>query len=70
MVDDFGMEVLNTVQRSDLLEVLEDRYGNTSTIITSQLERKEWHAVIGDETIADAVLRPPRPQRPQGEAGR
>lgn len=55
VVDDFGMEVLNAVQRRDLLEVLEDRYGTTSTIITSQLEPKEWHAVIGDETIADAV---------------
>lgn len=55
VVDDFGMEVLNAVQRRDLLEVLEDRYGNSSTIITSQLEPKEWHAIIGDETIADAV---------------
>jgi DNA replication protein DnaC len=55
VVDDFGMEVLNAVQRKDLLEVLEDRYGSSSTIITSQLEPKEWHAVIGDETIADAV---------------
>jgi len=55
VVDDFGLEVLNAVQRKDLLEVLEDRYGNSSTIITSQLEPKEWHAVIGDETIADAV---------------
>jgi DNA replication protein DnaC len=55
VVDDFGMEVLNAVQRKDLLEVLEDRYGASSTIITSQLEPKEWHAVIGDETIADAV---------------
>jgi DNA replication protein DnaC len=55
VVDDFGMEVLNAVQRRDLLEVLEDRYGSTSTVITSQLEPKEWHAIIGDETIADAV---------------
>jgi len=55
VVDDFGMEVLNAVQRRDLLEVLEDRYGTTSTIITTQLEPKEWHAVIADETIADAV---------------
>lgn len=54
-VDDFGMEVLNAAQRRDLLEVLEDRYGNTSTIIASQLEPKDWHPVINDETIADAV---------------
>jgi hypothetical protein len=47
--------VLNAAQRKDLLEVLEDRYGTSSTIVTSQLEPKEWHSVIGDETIADAV---------------
>lgn len=55
IVDDFGLEILNAGQRKDLLEVLEDRYGNTSTVITSQLEPKDWHPVIGDETIADAV---------------
>ena len=55
IIDDFGMEVLNAVQRKDLLEVLEDRYGTSSTVITSQLDAKEWHAIIGDETIADAV---------------
>ena len=55
VVDDFGMEVLNAAQRRDLLEVLEDRYGTTSTIIASQLEPKDWHPVINDETIADAV---------------
>lgn len=47
--------MLGANQRRDLLEVLEDRYGTSSTIVTSQLEPKEWHAVIGDETIADAV---------------
>jgi len=55
ILDDFGLEVLNAAQRKDLLEVLEDRYGTSSTIVTSQLEPKEWHSVIGDETIADAV---------------
>jgi DNA replication protein DnaC len=55
VLDDFGLEVLNAAQRKDLLEVLEDRYGTSSTIITSQLEPKEWHSVIGDETIADAI---------------
>ena len=55
ILDDFGLEVLNAAQRKDLLEVLEDRYGTSSTIVTSQLEPKEWHAIIGDETIADAV---------------
>jgi DNA replication protein DnaC len=55
ILDDFGLEVLNAPQRKDLLEVLEDRYGVSSTIVTSQLEPKDWHSVIGDETIADAV---------------
>ena len=38
------------------LEVLEDRHGNRSTIVTSQLPIEEWHAVIGDPTLADAIL--------------
>jgi DNA replication protein DnaC len=55
VLDDFGIEVLSAPQRRDLLEVLEDRYGASSTIITSQLAPDDWHPVIGDETIADAV---------------
>ncbi len=55
VLDDFGLEVLNSTQRKDLLELLEDRYGTSSTIITSQLEQKDWHSVINDETIADAI---------------
>ena len=55
VIDDFGLEVLGTAQRKELLEVLDDRHGVSSTIVTSQLESKDWHAVIGDETIADAV---------------
>jgi DNA replication protein DnaC len=55
VLDDFGLEVLSPAQRKDLLEVLEDRYGVSSTIVTSQLEPKDWHSVIGDATIADAV---------------
>ena len=55
IVDDFGLEVLNAAQRRDFLEVLEDRHGNTSTIITSQLDTKDWFPIIGDDTIADAV---------------
>jgi DNA replication protein DnaC len=55
VLDDFGLEVLAAAQRRDLLEVLEDRYGNSSTIVTSQLDTEHWHPVIGDETIADAV---------------
>jgi len=55
VIDDFGLEVLGTAQRKELLEVLDDRHGISSTIVTSQLDSKDWHAVIGDETIADAI---------------
>ena len=55
MLDDFGLEPLTAQHRKDLLEILDDRYNLGSTIITSQLEPKEWHAVIGDPTLADAI---------------
>ena len=55
VIDDFGLEVLSASQRRDFLEVLEDRYGISSTVITSQLDPKNWHAVVGEETIADSV---------------
>ena len=55
ILDDFGLELLGAAQRKELLEVLDDRHGASSTIVASQLEPKEWHAVIGDETIADSV---------------
>lgn len=55
ILDDFGLEILGAAQRRDLLEVLEDRYGSSSTIVTSQLDTEHWHTVIGEPTIADAV---------------
>jgi DNA replication protein DnaC len=55
VLDDFGLEALTGQQRKDLLELLDDRYNTSSTIITSQLEPKDWHAVIGDPTLADAI---------------
>lgn len=55
VIDDFGLETLAAAERTALNEILEDRYGDASTILTSQLEPKEWHAVIGDPTIADAI---------------
>lgn len=55
VLDDFGLEILSGVQRRDLLEVIEDRYKIGSTIITSQLDAEQWHAVIGDPTHADAI---------------
>src|SRR5690606_28412836 len=56
ILDDFGLEVLGPAERKGLLEVLEDRYGVSSTIVTSQLAPDAWHAVIGDPTLADAIL--------------
>lgn len=55
IMDDFGMEPLDTQSRLTLLEILEDRHGERSTVITSQLPVNKWHDVIGDHTIADAI---------------
>ncbi|MDH5173088.1 MAG: IS21-like element helper ATPase IstB [Gammaproteobacteria bacterium] len=56
LLDDWGLMKLTAENRRDLLEVLEDRHGIRSTIATSQLPLDEWHAVIGDPTLADAIL--------------
>ena len=56
ILDDFGLQPFDAVARMNLLEVIEDRYGKKSTIITSQIPVKDWYDVIGDKTIADAVL--------------
>jgi DNA replication protein DnaC len=56
VLDDLGMAALTDSERRDLLEVIEDRHGAASTIITSQLPVEHWHEVIGDPTIADALL--------------
>ena len=56
IVDDFGLEPPDASSRRDLLEILEDRYGRRSTIITSQLPVTAWHSAIGDPTYADAIL--------------
>jgi DNA replication protein DnaC len=55
VLDDFLLAPLTDIERRDLLEVLEDRYGKTSTVITSQLPTKSWHEALGDPTIADAI---------------
>ena len=55
IIDDFGCAALETHERRDLREILEDRYDVSSTLITSQLDPKHWHSFIGDETIADAI---------------
>lgn len=56
ILDDLGLAALTDPERRDLLEVIEDRHGSASTIITSQLPVENWHEVIGDPTIADALL--------------
>ena len=56
VLDDWGMGSIDGMTRSDLLEIIDDRAGNTATIITSQLPVEHWHAWIGDATIADAIL--------------
>lgn len=43
-------------QRRDMLELLDDRYGNRSTLVTSQMPVDKWHALIGDPTLGDAIL--------------
>jgi len=56
ILDDFGMAQMTADQRHDLLELMEDRYGQKSTIVTSQLPVEAWHEAIGDPTSADAIL--------------
>lgn len=56
LIDDFGISPLTDQNRRDFLEILDDRYKKKSTIITSQLDVKHWHAAIGDATLADAIL--------------
>jgi DNA replication protein DnaC len=56
ILDDWGLSKLIAEQRRDLLEILEDRHDNRSTIVTSQLPLDQWHHIIGDPTLADAIL--------------
>ena len=56
ILDDWGLEPLDAGARHDLLEILEERYGRRSTMITSQLPVDRWHEIIGDPTYADAIL--------------
>jgi DNA replication protein DnaC len=55
ILDDFGLEILDTASRLILLEILEDRHGRASSAFSSQLPVSQWHQVIGDPTIADAI---------------
>jgi DNA replication protein DnaC len=56
VLDDWGLDKFVKEQRHDLLEILEDRHGLRSTLVTSQVPVKHWHEVIADPTLADAIL--------------
>jgi len=56
IIDDFGLTYLEQQQRMDLMEIVEDRHGQNSLIIASQLPVANWYDIIGEETIADAIL--------------
>jgi DNA replication protein DnaC len=56
VLDDWGPDRLTANQRRDLMEIIEDRHGKTSTLITSQLPLDKWHDIIGEPTFADAIL--------------
>jgi DNA replication protein DnaC len=56
VIDDLGLEKATPAQYRDLLEVLDDRHGMASTLITSQFPPTRWHELIGDATVADAIL--------------
>jgi DNA replication protein DnaC len=55
IIDDWALAAVQEPERQDLLEILEDRHGTRSTIVTSQLPVPKWHAHIGDPTLADAI---------------
>lgn len=56
VLDDWGLSSLDAEARCDLLELLGDRHGRRSTLVTSQLPLDHWHEIIGDPTLADAIL--------------
>ncbi len=56
ILDDFGIHPLDAQNRSALMEIIEDRHGKGSIIITSQVPVNKWHDIIGEKTVADAIL--------------
>ncbi len=56
ILDDWGLEPLGPEQRHDMLEIVEERYGRGATLITSQIPVDRWHDLIGEPTLADAIL--------------
>lgn len=56
IIDDWGIQKISAAQRQDLMEVIEDRHGRRSTLIASQMPVEHWHELIGEATLADAIL--------------
>ena len=56
LIDDFAISPMGPAERNDFLELLDDRIGTRSTLITSQLPVKAWHTYLNDPTLADAIL--------------
>ena len=56
IIDDWGMQTLKVAERHDLIEIFDERYQLSSNVIISQRPPKQWHASIGDNTLADAIL--------------
>jgi DNA replication protein DnaC len=56
IIDDWGLEPLNAATRNDLMEIMDDRYEQSATVIISQLPTDQWYEAIGDNTLADAIL--------------
>jgi len=56
ILDDWGLEPLSAAARHDLMEMMDDRYGKTATLVASQLPTEQWYQSIGDNTLADAIL--------------
>lgn len=56
ILDDWGLETLKPAHRNDLMEIMDDRHGQSSTLVISQLPTDQWYVSIGDNTLADAIL--------------
>jgi DNA replication protein DnaC len=56
ILDDFGVQPFDPGSRALLLDIIEDRHGKRTTIITAQVPVKKWHEIIGEKTLADAIL--------------
>ena len=55
-LDDFGLQPFDNLNRSALMEIIEDRHGKHLTIVTSQCPVSDWHTIIGEQTVVDAIL--------------